>query len=166
MVAGMRSRLASMDIEVVKEVAKGRLVLSSDPVCLDDDFNIEMMLSKLESSLNEAIEDGYKGLWASGDMTWEFGPNRDFSKLMEYECGLEELFHRRKELCGICQYHQDSLPQDALRQSLLIHPDIVVNETLTMINPHYLKSSWPTDLNTIKILDDMISAIVQKGAIE
>jgi hypothetical protein len=161
MVAGMRSTLAAMDINIA-EVTKDRLILSSDPVSSGSDFNSETMLGKLEDLLDQAIKDGYKGLWASGDMTWEFGPSKDFTKLMEYELGLEEIFRRRNELCGICQYHHDTLPQHAMRQSLLIHPTLVINETLKVINPFYLKSSWPTDLNTHEKLDEMIAELCKE----
>jgi hypothetical protein len=155
MVAGMRSTLAAMNIDVTSTTT-GPLILSSDPVSVGG-FNSELMLQKLEELLDQSISDGYKGLWASGDMTWEFGPARDFSKLMEYEFKLEEVFRRRKELCGICQYHHDTLPQDAVRQSLLTHQTIFVNDTLKRLNPHYLKSKWPADPPINEKLDDMIA---------
>jgi hypothetical protein len=81
---------------------------------------------------------------------------------MEYEVGLEEMFRRRKELWGICQYHHDTLPQDAMRQGLLTHPTLVINETLKIINPHYLKSGWPADLNTREKLDEMIAELCRQ----
>ncbi|HXU27000.1 MAG TPA: MEDS domain-containing protein [Bacteroidia bacterium] len=161
MVAGMRSTLAALDVDVESELAKERLILSSEPVSPGGVFNSKLMLTQLEDSLNQALSDGYKGLWASGDMTWEFGPEKDFSKLLEYELGLEEIFSKRKELCGICQYHQDTLPKDAMRQSLLAHPSIVISETLTRINPHYIKSSWPAGLNTTTQLDEVIATLCQ-----
>ena len=162
MVAGMRSALSALGMDVAEEVAKGRLVLSSNPVSIDGDFDCEVMLGKLEESLDEALNDGYKGLFATGDMTWEFGHAKNFSKLLEYEWGLEEIFHRRKELSGICQYHQDTLPQEVLRHSLLTHPTIVINETLSRINPHYLKSSKHLEVNTQKELDETISTICEQ----
>ena len=159
MVAGMGSTLASIGIDVVAEITKQRLVLSSEPVSPWKNFNGHVLLEKLENSLDQALKDGYKGLWASGDMTWEFGPGRDFTKLLEYEMGLEELFGKRNELCGICQYHMDTLPQDVMRQSLLVHPGISISDTLTRINPFYLQSSWPTDKKTNHKLDEIIAAL-------
>lgn len=50
------------------------------------------------NALDQALDDGYIGLWVTGDMTWEFGPEKNFAKLLEYEWRLEELFHRRPEL--------------------------------------------------------------------
>lgn len=161
MVAGMRSTLAAMDIDVA-ELAKDSLILSSDTVSPGGNFDSDVMLGKLEDLLDQAMNDGYKGLWASGDMTWEFGPQKDFSRLMEYELGLEDIFHRRKELCGICQYHHDTLPRDAMRQSLLIHPTLVINETLKFVNPHYLRSNWPADLTTNGKLDEMIAELCRQ----
>lgn len=69
MVAGMRSALAALDTDVVSEIGKARLVLSSAPVSPDGNFDMDKMLSSLNSALDQALFDGYKGLWASGDMT-------------------------------------------------------------------------------------------------
>jgi DcmR-like sensory protein len=89
--------------------------------------------------LEQALHDGYAGLWASGDMAWEFGPRKDFTRLLEYEWRLEEFFQAHTQLCGICQYHADALPDDALRQGLTAHPSVFLNKTLTLINPYYIR---------------------------
>jgi MEDS: MEthanogen/methylotroph, DcmR Sensory domain len=159
MVTGMCSTLAAMGVDVASEVASSRIILSSATASAFAEFNGDLMIAKIERFVNEALEDGYKGLWASGDMSFEFGPRKDFSQLLDYELKLEKLIYRRKELCGVCQYHCDTLPQDALRHGLLVHPTIVINETLTMINPHYLESFCPTDRSTSNRLDEMITTI-------
>jgi hypothetical protein len=162
MIAGLRSTLAAIGVDVEMGIQNKRLILSSEQIIPRGDFDVKLMLNKLEATLDEALNDGYPGLWASGDMTWEFSPGNDFSKLMEYEMQLEELFRNRKELCGICQYHKDTLPYDALRQSLLTHSSVIVNQTLTRVNPHYLKSSWPADRNTTQKMDEMIAALCKE----
>lgn len=121
MVAGIRSCLAAIGVDVEGEVAKARLILSSESNgCADGGFDVDTMLNMLEDALDQALSDGYKGLWATGDMTWEFGSDKNFVKLMEYEYRLEELFCKREELCGVCQYHQDTLPLEVPGQALLI----------------------------------------------
>lgn len=163
MVAGLRSTLSAIGIDVVAEVARGSLILSAEPVTVNGEFDMDVMLLQLEESIDQALRDGYKGLWASGDMTWEFGPKQDFSKLIQYELKLEEIFSRRKELCGICQYHKDTLPDDVIRQSLLLHPGIVINQTLSRVNPHYLKSSWPVDPTLHRQLNETITRLTRTG---
>jgi len=141
MVAGMRSLLSAKGMDVANEIANGRLILSSEPTTsADGSFDVTLMLHKLEEVLDLAVNDGCKGLWATGDMTWEFGSEKNLDKLAEYERRLEELMRRREELCGICQYHVDSLPREATRHGLLTHRTIFINETLTRLNPHYVSS--------------------------
>ena len=162
MVSGMRSYLAAMDVDVASEVTKARLVLSSEPSCSHTGFDIDGMLFSLESALDQALNDGYKGLWATGDMTWEFSPEKNFAKLLEYEWRLEELFHRRPELCGICQYHRDTLPREAMRQSLLTHQTVFINETLSHINAHYVQPGLTGEQKSMNSeLDEMVDSLCQ-----
>ena len=163
MVAGMRSYLSANGVDVVNEIAKTRMVLSSEPVASSDgNFEVSVMLNKLESALDEALNDGYKGLWATGDMTWEFGSEKNLDKLAEYEWRLEELIRKRETLCGICQYHRDSLPREATRRGLLAHRTIFINETLSRLNPHYVSSKLLSGLlsNSVE-LDDAITDLCQ-----
>ncbi|MGN6370975.1 MAG: MEDS domain-containing protein [Phycisphaerae bacterium] len=139
MVAGLRSLLASTNLDVAAEIANARLILSSDTGSdADGEFNVDLMLTALEHALDHALHDGYKGLFATGDMTWEFGSEKNLAKLVDYERRLEQLFLRRPQLTGICQYHRDTLPPDIPRQALLTHQHIFINETLSRLNPYYL----------------------------
>lgn len=163
MVAGIGSVLASIGIDVVKEIESGSLVLSSEPVLVEGQFDIDSMLAKLEGAIDQALKDGYKGLWASGDMTWEFGAHSNFSKLMEYELRLDNLFHQRKELHGVCQYHIDTLPKNVLREGLVAHNEVIISETVCKVNPDYLKHTWPLDKATSQVLNHKISEIAASG---
>lgn len=139
MVANMKSYLSLLGINVESDIDKGHLGFSSEPVVSEDgDFDINLMLKKLESALDKALSEGYRGLWVTGDMTFEFGRKKNFIKLVEYEYQLEELMAKRMELCGICQYHQDTLPKEAPHQALRTHQAIFINETLSRINPSYV----------------------------
>ena len=124
--AEMRGYLAARDIDVEREISKGSLVLSSEQRhLLHGHFDIDRMVCALEEAVEKALRDGFKGLWATGDMAWEFGPDKDFTKLVEYEQRLDDLFHKQGALSGICQYHKDTLPQKCVRQGLRLHDDIL-----------------------------------------
>jgi hypothetical protein len=140
MVAGIKSYLAASGVDVACETESGNLVLSPDRNHLADNggFDIQRMVETLEHALQQALADGYEGLWATGDMTWEFGPEKDLSRLLEYEWRLEEFMREHPQMGGICQYHVDTLPRDVLHQGLLTHSHLFVNQTLTLINPLYL----------------------------
>ena len=139
MIAGIRSYLAATGMDVAREVDRGALVLSSsDGHLIDGRFDVERMLALLSDSVCQASNDGYDGLWASGDMTWEFGLERNFDKLHDYERGLETLFERHPSLHGICQYHVDTLPPEAVEVALHTHRSAYLNETLCRINSCYV----------------------------
>ncbi len=166
MVAGMRSYLAAAGVDVAHEVGKGSLLLSSDQGHLTGGrFNVERMMRTLEDALNRSLLDGYAGLWATGDMTWELGFEKEPYTLLEYEWRLEKLFHQRPELSGICQYHADTLPREMMRQSLLVHPSVFVSHTLSLINPHYMcPESFLHEATRNASLDAAVSRICHSGS--
>jgi hypothetical protein len=138
MTDAMQAFLAGTGVDVVREMERGSLVLSSDREhLLHGRFDLKSMLRGLEDTLERSLADGYAGLFATGDMSWEFGPEADFSELMEYEWKLEEFFEAHPQLSGICQYHANSLPPEVMKQGLTAHPAIFVNEELSIPNPHF-----------------------------
>jgi DcmR-like sensory protein len=166
MVAGMRSYLAAAGVDVAYEVGKASLVLSSDQQHLASGrFDVERMMHTLEDAFQQALVDGYEGLWATGDMSWEMGPQKDSSKLLEYERRLEKFFCEHPEFGGICQYHVDTLPREMMRQGVLVHPSIFVNETLSLLNSHYMRPEAFTHVATENAdLDFVIGRLCQPGS--
>jgi hypothetical protein len=167
MVAGMRSWLSALGLDVAWEIDKGALILSSDRSHLEDgEFNVEKMLATLQNVLAQALSDGYAGLWASGDMTWELGDRLDLPKLIQYEHALEEFMQKNYALSGICQYHRDTLPPAAMLAALQNHKAVRINETFLRFNPHYqppqaVKQRWNNDLaaeDINRMLDQLTAA--------
>lgn len=139
MVGGIRAYLTSSGINVSEAIIQKRLILSSaQDHLIGNAFDPDRMMDMLEQTHDAALKDGFAGLWASGDMAWEFGPARDFSTLMAYERALERFFRTHPTLSGVCQYHADVLPDDVVQNGLAVHPALYINETLSRLNPHYL----------------------------
>ena len=138
MVAGISSYLAARGLNVAESVEKGDLVLSSDRShVVEGRFTGSRMLEMLEEAVDQARTDGYAGLFATGDMTWELGPERSIGALLAYERGLEDIFRRVPSLSGVCQYHVDTLPPDLVRSAFQTHSSLYINETLSKLNPYY-----------------------------
>jgi hypothetical protein len=80
MVAGIRSYLAATGLDLARELEAGALILSSDQSHLiDGQFDNGRMLAMLNNAVDEALRDGFCGLWATGGMTWEFGSEKNSS---------------------------------------------------------------------------------------
>lgn len=167
LVAGMRSCLAASGLDVAYEAMRGSLIVSSERHHLVDEktFSVERMMQALEQALEEALDDGYAGLWATGDMTWELGPEIGSGKLLEYEWRLEDFMRSHPELGGICQYHIDSLPAAAVREGLSAHSEVFVNETLSLINPHFASSETAARLTVSSSkLDGFVEELCARSA--
>lgn len=165
MVAGMRSYLAAAGIDVAAEIKRGSLILSSEQNLVDGYlFDVKRMIDGLRAALGGALHDGFAGLWATGDMAWEFGPQRDFSKLLEYEWRLEEFLATNPQMSGVCQYRADILPRAAMRQGLLSHSGIFINETLSLINPQFHTERSP-DAAENHELDSYVNSLIAHGAV-
>ena len=168
MVVGLKSYLFASGMNVAEEVERGRLIFSSDQDHLKNGkFDAEVMLQQLEQALNEALSEGFDGLWASGDMTWELGRDPNVKKLAEYEWKLERLFQENPRLSGLCQYHLGSLSRDAVASGLQSHPAIFVNQTLSRLNPHYHGAGAPaepgTTTNELKLFIQNLCALQPEG---
>jgi MEDS: MEthanogen/methylotroph, DcmR Sensory domain len=146
MVNGLRAYLFAQGLDADKEIGKGSLVLSSATGHLmNGRFDTKLILALLDDAMDQALKEGFEGLFATGDMTWEFGPERDFSKLVDYERRLEDLFRKHATLHGICQYHTNTLPPKAVQQGISTHPAIFINETLSQLNSQYVTPQMEDD---------------------
>jgi len=137
MVTGIQSYLYAAGIDVSSEIEKGGLVLSSENHSKYGVFDIDYMLGSLREEVEAALADGYKGLWATGDMTWELGADNDPEKLLEYERRLDKLFQEQPALSGLCQYHVNTLTKELVYSGVITHPIFFINDTLALSNPHY-----------------------------
>jgi hypothetical protein len=167
MVAGLRSHLARIGVDVARETARNSLVVSSDLSHLSEDqtFDIDRMIAALEDALNQTLRDGYVGLWASGDIAWEFGPKVDFGQLVEYEMRLEEFMCAHVEMSGICQYHAGVLPPDAMQTGHEMHPSFFINETQSRLNPAYRVRNRVGPMTSVEALFDLsLSQDIQRRA--
>src|SRR5690242_11620284 len=81
----VREGLKDSGIEVEKEIKKGRLMLSSGRDYLDNNhWRTEKMLGFLQQAYESAMSDGFTALRATGDVSWEVGPDQDYRDIVYY----------------------------------------------------------------------------------
>lgn len=137
--------LQAQGVDTRSESERGALVLSSDRSHLvGGKFHPEKMIEQLITLIDGATKEGFEGLFATGDMKWELGASDNFDRLLEYEALLELVF-RRKPLRGICQYHRDLVPARAVRDALVTHRSVYVNEALNRDNWFYMPPEMVLD---------------------
>ncbi|HWW86680.1 MAG TPA: MEDS domain-containing protein [Vicinamibacterales bacterium] len=132
------STLKDFGVDTGSEAIRGALMLSSDRSHLvNGAFDPDSMIAGLCAQIDGAVHDGFEGLCATGDMKWELGAESNFSRLLEYEARLEQVF-RDRPLRGICQYHRDVLPARAVRDALVTHRSTYIGDVLNRDNLFYI----------------------------
>jgi signal transduction histidine kinase len=138
MVRMVSDALTARRVDTAYEMERGALLFSSDRGYLDGGtFDPRAMVDDLCALIDAAVRDGFQGLCATGDMRWELGADSNFDRLLEYEALLEQVF-RDKPLRGICQYHRDVIPAQAVRQALVTHQSVYIGQTLNRDNLFYI----------------------------
>ena len=142
MVQMVDSALTEQGIDASRQAKLGSLILSSERSHLaNGNFEPQMMIDSLCELVESSLHDGFEGLCATGDMLWELGTTKNFERLLEYEARLEEVF-RAMPLRGICLYHRDLVPAQAVRDALVTHKSAYIGERLNSDNLFYI----PPDL--------------------
>jgi signal transduction histidine kinase len=130
--------LAAEGVDTARETMRGALIFSSDRSHLaGGTFDPAAMIEGLRVLIDGAVQEGFEGLCATGDMRWELGDDDNFDRLLEYEARLEQVFHERP-LRGICQYRRDVIPAPAVRDALLTHRSTYIGEVLNRDNLFYI----------------------------
>jgi signal transduction histidine kinase len=137
MIAMVQNALAAREVDVAAHIGRGALVFSSDRPPEDQPFDPGGMVGMLVDMIDEAVEDGFAGLCATGDMRWELGRDENFDRVHEYEALLERVF-REKPLRGICQYHRGTVPAKALDAAVRAHRSLYIDGWLNRDNLFYV----------------------------
>lgn len=137
-VRAMREALVGEGVDVEAESRRGALVMTSERGHLDGGrFDPQIMIDALCRMIDESVQEGFRGLCATGDMRWELGDDASFDRLLEYEALLEQIL-RDKPVMGICQYHRATVPSRALRDALLTHRSLYLGSDLNRDNLFYV----------------------------
>jgi signal transduction histidine kinase len=130
--------LTAQNIDVSTEMSRGKLILSSARDNLGNgSFHPKKMVDFLGKLVDGAVQDGFQGLCATGDMKWEFGSDKNFALLLEYEALLEHVL-RDAPLRAMCQYHKDILPAEVVHDALLTHRSAYLGSMLSRDNLYYV----------------------------
>lgn len=132
-----RALLVRAGVDDERELKRGALTILQvrEAYLPNGRFDARAMVEFLEQEIDRALEDGFAGLRASGDMAWALGPEPGTEQLVEYEAVLNDVAARRPFL-GICRYGLQRFPPSTLRDMLRVHPQVVI-ASLVCPSTHY-----------------------------
>lgn len=133
-----REALRQAGIDVEREEGRGALVLLTrhDGHLKGGSFDPQRMIAMLDVAVKDALDAGFKGLCAAGDMSWVLDEAPGTEKLAEYEALLNRFYREHKAL-GLCLYNRRTIPPALLDHGLATHPVVRVDGPILLTNPFY-----------------------------
>ena len=133
-----REALKRSGIDVEREEARGALILNTkhEAHLQGGIFDPDRMIPLLHRAVQDALDAGFTGLCAGGDMSWVLDEAPGSNRLPEYEARLNE-FYRSNKALGLCLYNRNSLPSHVVDHSVATHRHIHLEGPILLENPFY-----------------------------
>lgn len=133
-----REGLRAAGIDVDAEEARGALLLLTkhEGHLKGGSFDPDKMITMLDGAVRDALDAGFAGLCAAGDMSWLLDEADGSHRIAEYEARLNAFYPSSRAL-GLCQYNRTKLPAATLDHSLATHPHVRIDGNILLDNPFY-----------------------------
>lgn len=133
-----RAGLKAAGIDVETEEARGALLLLTkhDGHLKGGTFDPDAMISMLHAAVKDALDAGFSGLCAAGDMSWLLDEAPGSERIAEYEARLNAFYPTSRAL-GLCLYNRNRLPPATIDHGIATHPHVRIADSILLENPFY-----------------------------
>ena len=133
-----RAALRKAGIAVDAEEKRGALIIvtKASGHLKGGSFDPDAMISLLHAAVKDALDAGFSGLAAAGDMNWILEGAPGTERAVEYEARLNE-FYKSNRALGLCQYNRKTLPAAVLDHCVATHPYVRIDGLILLENPFY-----------------------------
>ena len=137
---GFRAALKSGGVDFAGSEAEGALVLLTkvNGHLNGGTFDPARVIATIDAALQDALNSGFAGLRAAGDMTWLLDEAPGSERIAEYEALLNR-YCANNRVVLLCQYNRRALPAATLDHCLATHPWVRMEGPILLSNPFYVE---------------------------
>lgn len=130
--------LINMGIKIPKDdnIEQFSISFAQNTYCPNRKFVPDEMLEYLRTFYRKAINEGYKGVRISGEMSWVLRGIPGSERLLEYEALVNNVLQTHP-ITAVCQYDARRFDGVAIFNVLKVHPMIIANGQIVQ-NPYYM----------------------------
>lgn len=99
-------------------------------------FEADRTLSILKDFCQSAIQEGYKGIYVSGDAEWSLANEESVEKLLDYESKVNRLT-TTMPIVGLCLYDANKISYGTMHNVMRVHPEICIDD-MRVQSPYYV----------------------------
>ncbi len=114
-------------VEVSSYEKSGQLVIldESETYTKDGDFEPTTMIHLLITEAQKALDDGFKALRISGEISRVLEDQSELEKLLEYENRLNQDFFPHYPCLALCQYDLQKFHPEIIKGAVMTHPYLI-----------------------------------------
>ena len=118
-------KLQEFGVDVLKAQETGALnvVTKEETYLRHGAFQPDQMISDLCNEVQAAVDSGFMGLRASGELSWALDLPSALAQMIKYEEELDEHFHSK--FAALCQYDASRYPSYIIEHMKRLHPVVV-----------------------------------------
>lgn len=131
----LKKSLADLGVKL-PESDQCMILDAGNTYCPDGTFEVNRMLSTLESAHKQCCSAGFKGLRVTGEMNWALKGLPGSEHLIEYESRVTEVL-QSTSVTAICQYDARLFDGELLYELMKVHPMMIVKGRVIK-NPYYV----------------------------
>jgi hypothetical protein len=129
-------RAAGIDVEAEEGREALLLLTKHDGHLSGGCFDPDKMITMLHGAVKDALDAGFTGLCAAGDMSWLLDEAQGSERIAEYEARLNDFYPSSRAL-GLCLYNRTKLPPETIDHCLATHPHVRIDGEILLENPFY-----------------------------
>lgn len=131
--------LRGAGVDVDPYLRRGQLSIhsTSSAYLPNGTFDPAAMIEFLGEATQQAQDEGFAGLRATGEMTWVLEGRPGCDRILEYESRTNGFFQPGVKAVGLCQYRRSRFDAETLLEILKTHPLASVDCELYQ-NPYYM----------------------------
>jgi len=112
-----------VDVHHARENGSLNVVTKHETYLRHGAFEPDKMIVDLCNAVQEAVDSGFTGLRACGELSWALDFPSALAQMIKYEEELEEHFHSK--FAALCQYDESRYPVSIIEQMKRLHPVVV-----------------------------------------
>jgi len=122
-----------VDVTAAQKSGALSIVTKKETYLRHGSFEPHKMIIDLCSAVDAAVDSGYVGLRATGELSWALDLPSALAQLVTYEEELDAHFYSR--FTALCQYDQSRFPDYIAERMKQLHPVVVCGGKITRKSP-------------------------------
>jgi PAS domain S-box-containing protein len=114
-----------IDVASFEESSQLSILHETETYTREGSFDPDKTIALLISETEKAINQGYRALRVTGEMTWVLRGHPGSEKLLEYEAKLNRDFFTKYPSLAICQYDRWKFSPEIIKGVIMTHPLLV-----------------------------------------